>query len=428
MEIPDHLMHQNDTVLFTRRKEDALIARLRHAKETLSEENHRLKEENSRLVARTRALEENMSTLETKLRIQRHAWEEIAKRDHVSAPQAQQTRSGGVASILRAAPSPRNDRTAKPPMPSLNLKDLPGSGHGPGSSRPMSARPMSSRPMSARPVSARPPSGRPDARARPFSAREQPTTRPFSARRPLSGRAIGNEEMSMVNDDNKSTSHVFTRFPQQKVRGDSGSFGPFAARTILSQSESSVIAKTISEQSASFESLGIHLQCAWAEVCHGTASEPAPNFFRLAICCGLFDKICGVVGKYSDLLLKLRSELYGCLFLDFNPQKHLPDDTEYSKLLPFFIELKRIDMDKKGVVPMGKEMHKLIPAPVVSQDAPVNQTEAKAQSAPQEQVKDDKEDEFTERWRALGLFQDEDNTGRDRGSTGGNGGDRKSVV
>lgn len=182
------------------------------------------------------------------------------------------------------------------------------------------------------------------------------------------------------------------------------------------------------------------------------------NWVWVQICCGLFDKICGVVGKYSDLLLKLRSELYGCLFLDFNPQKHLPDDTvrkltaellqfgavwfrfglkltplgkcilnffclqEYSKLLPFFIELKRIDMDKKGVVPMGKEMHKLIPAPVVSQDAPVNQTEAKAQSAPQEQVKDDKEDEFTERWRALGLFQDEDNTGRDRGSTGGNGG------
>jgi hypothetical protein len=161
-----------DAYMFPRRREEALIGKLRKAKEMLVEENSRLKEENARLRLRTGALEENLATLETKLRIQRHAWEELANKEKLFAkPYSQPGR--GVSKILKDVETPIRDHT-KPPVASLNLdaiKDHPPAGHRPASSRPMSMRPMSARPVSARPVSARPPSGRPDARMRPFSAR-----------------------------------------------------------------------------------------------------------------------------------------------------------------------------------------------------------------------------------------------------------------
>ncbi len=162
------------TYVFPRRKEEALIAKLRKAKDALAEENQNLKDENSRLVTKTRALEENLRTMETKLRIQRHAWEELAKIGNAAQPTPRVV-SSGVSKILMDVRIPTKEQTEKPPMPSLNLnalsKDVSSAAHRPASSRPMSARPMSGRPVSARPVSARPPSGRPDSRVRPFSAR-----------------------------------------------------------------------------------------------------------------------------------------------------------------------------------------------------------------------------------------------------------------
>lgn len=56
-------------------------------------------------------------------------------------------------------------------------------------------------------------------------------------------------------------------------------------------SEAKDVIRLMSEQSASFESLGVFLQMAWIEVENGTVEEPSPNFFRLAVCCSIFDKV-----------------------------------------------------------------------------------------------------------------------------------------
>jgi hypothetical protein len=103
----------------------------------------------------------------------------------------------------------------------------------------------------------------------------------------------------------------------------------------------------MSEQSASFESLGVFLQCAWSEVKNATASEPAPNFFRLAVACSILDKVCGVVGAYAPLLLDIRREIYGCLFKGFDPAsaKALSLE-EYAEMLPYFAEFKRLENER----------------------------------------------------------------------------------
>jgi len=152
----------------------------------------------------------------------------------------------------------------------------------------------------------------------------------------------------MVNDAGASTALAFTRFKEgAKDENGAPNIGSFNARTMLERREASLAARVISEQAASYESLGIHLQCAWAEVCHGTMSESSPSLFRLAVACRIFDHVCAVVGHYSDLLLSLRKEMFSCLFKDFDEDAPLANMQDYALLLPYFLEHRRLDMERK---------------------------------------------------------------------------------
>ena len=44
-------------------------------------------------------------------------------------------------------------------------------------------------------------------------------------------------------------------------------------------------------QATTFSSLGVLLQCSWAELEVATRNEPRPSFFRLAVCCWMFDQV-----------------------------------------------------------------------------------------------------------------------------------------
>ena len=93
---------------------------------------------------------------------------------------------------------------------------------------------------------------------------------------------------------------------------------------------------------------GVHLQCSWAEMELSTKDEPTPNYFRLAVSCWIFDQVCGVVGHYSDLLLKVRRELYTCLFKNFDGHSTLASVQDYSNLLPYFLEYTRLESERKN--------------------------------------------------------------------------------
>ena len=59
-------------------------------------------------------------------------------------------------------------------------------------------------------------------------------------------------------------------------------------------------------------------------------------------------KVCGVVGSYSDLLLKLRTELFSCLFKNFDADALPASPADYSNLLPYFMEYTRLESERKN--------------------------------------------------------------------------------
>ena len=58
--------------------------------------------------------------------------------------------------------------------------------------------------------------------------------------------------------------------------------------------------------------------------------------------------MCGVVGSYSDLLLKLRKELFSCLFKNFEADTLPTSAADYSNLLPYFMEYTRLESERKN--------------------------------------------------------------------------------
>jgi len=55
-----------------------------------------------------------------------------------------------------------------------------------------------------------------------------------------------------------------------------------------------------------------------------------------------------VVGSYSDLLLKLRTELFSCLFKNFDADALPASPADYSNLLPYFMEYTRLESERKN--------------------------------------------------------------------------------
>ena len=65
-------------------------------------------------------------------------------------------------------------------------------------------------------------------------------------------------------------------------------------------------------------------------------------------CPSPLSKVCGVVGSYSDLLLKLRTELFSCLFKNFDADALPASPADYSNLLPYFMEYTRLESERKN--------------------------------------------------------------------------------
>ena len=55
-----------------------------------------------------------------------------------------------------------------------------------------------------------------------------------------------------------------------------------------------------------------------------------------------------MVGSYSDLLLKLRTELFSCLFKNFDADTLPTSAADYSNLLPYFMEYTRLESERKN--------------------------------------------------------------------------------
>ena len=147
----------------------------------------------------------------------------------------------------------------------------------------------------------------------------------------------------MLNAEGKSTTALHTRFDDKETDAMGLlQVGKFAARTMLSKRDVVGAIHQMSEQASTFNSLGILLDVWFAEAQNATKHEPHPNFYRLAVSCWIYDQICGVVGSYSSLLLKIRQELYSCLFSNFDPAVILNTAVDYSNLMPYFMEHTRV--------------------------------------------------------------------------------------
>lgn len=55
-----------------------------------------------------------------------------------------------------------------------------------------------------------------------------------------------------------------------------------------------------------------------------------------------------MVGSYSDLLLKLRTELFSCLFKNFDADTLPTSAADYANLLPYFMEYTRLESERKN--------------------------------------------------------------------------------
>jgi hypothetical protein len=318
-----------------RRQEKLMMEQLRAEMRDLHTEIERLTQVNCTLEERLRVTVDKLQIAETKLQIQKKAWQSIAADNNQDA-----------AHLMLPGEPHKN-------IPRLALKNIASEGHHRSEVKAVSSQP-SRRPMSARPASSRPASGRQnvpishdgqtqvgtdngshvlnETTKRPFSARNTKVSTPWSTpryeTRPSSARPVlGSSEGGSTTERGAIFQRVakdplFTKF-QPNVPSSDGqlSFGRFAANAMLSQKAAQIVAQNMSEQSATFGSLGLYLMCMWKEVNNCTANEPTPNYFRLAIACKIFDQVLGVVGMYSDLLMELRSEMFASLFQGFDARK-----------------------------------------------------------------------------------------------------------
>ena len=74
-------------------------------------------------------------------------------------------------------------------------------------------------------------------------------------------------------------------------------------------------------------------------------------------------KVCGVVGSYSDLLLKLRTEIFSCLFKNFDADALPASPADYSNLLPYFMEYTRLESERKNHAKRKKHLPVREPLP-----------------------------------------------------------------
>ncbi len=353
-----------------RRQERLIMEQLKTEMTELRTEIERLTQVNCNLEERLKVTVDRLHIAETKLQIQKKAWQSISADNN----------QGAEHSML--FPPHKN-------IPRLALKNAAFEGQH-SESKVVSSQ-TARRPMSARPTSARPASGRqnianiadqqrrdlhlegtishdgqkqiasshldnenmsiPTSSKRPFSARNMTGSTPWSTprreTRPSSARPVLRSSESTFQSgsiigtgglQNGVTDPLFTKF-QPNVPSSDGqlSFGTFAANALLSRKAAQIVAENMSEQSATFGSLGLYLMCMWKEVNNCTANEPAPNYFRLAIACKIFDQVLGVVGMYSELLMELRNEIFACLFQGFDSRKVCDQGFQAVDILKCFI-------------------------------------------------------------------------------------------
>jgi len=352
---------------FVRRGEALVIDKLRGTVRELQAEVERLSEANQTLENAVKTRDEKLKEANERLALQKMAWI-TAQRSNASMPPApthpadDPVEDGDLRGWTRADSAARSTPTTNPSGLGNNSRPTTASA---APTRPGSAHPAANRPASAkvpqlsgagmpwgngsdsqqqrpaqRPLTARPAAHTGVGGATPRQPQRPNTARPKLGRTIVAPPVMGGEPP------------MFQKFPvgKETTGGDNEgalSFGAFAARREFEAAEAARTTKGISEQAASWESLGVLLQCAWTEVKNGTRDEPAPHFFRLAVCCSIFDRICGVVGNYSGLLLELRREMYGCLFKGFDPEAPVPDGhQEYARLLPYFGEYRRLEAER----------------------------------------------------------------------------------
>jgi hypothetical protein len=334
---------------FPRRQEKIMIEHLRVLVQELRSEVERLKEANAALKQQLVVTEKQLHVAETRLDIQKQAWRNLANHgsEIPSTKSAQNSRlpvkvdfpgvdldnssnfnSSTVASqparrMMPASPRPLSARQHVPIPPGKQLRNITSRSADLNGNKfdlhAHSGQPDSNMAPAKRPLSAR------NAPASSPSHTQRYTQRPNSAR-PVLGSAADETPFRQVEDGAIGASvpkdPLFAKF-KTSVRSSDGllSFGTFSANTVLSQKAAQIISRNMSEQSGTFESLGLYLMCTWKEVCSCTAGESSPNYFRLSLCCKIFDQVCGVVGMYSELLVDLRKEFYACLFQGFDTEK-----------------------------------------------------------------------------------------------------------
>ena len=160
---------------FERRDSAAELRRLRQSEWQLLLDNEGLVEQNKALRERVAALEENLHTAQTKLLLQRRAWQEVSKAGglaaHLLGTHGEDTDVSAPAGVAqrRLISTPKASSTG---VTALALGGLSGIGDG---ARPVTARPASSRLNTDR--------------LRPQTARAQ--LDPNGAGRPLTARGKG---------------------------------------------------------------------------------------------------------------------------------------------------------------------------------------------------------------------------------------------